>query len=365
MASKKRPLVVIFEDDENRRKSLVGEISQRVGRGFQVLAFAPVSTKSRAGAFEDRLVGELSARTYKDAILYVSDRDLSKIEGYIGLSEAAVSRAAERFGVPIALYAQGKSYTILSKDNYPGDGKIILAGTSISEHAHEAARLAQGFVDVAKGIDAAMSRKRDRVSPAALASSIMGRPEFSDRVVQYALGDQKALSEVFRAADSKDAESKKRRRRIRLMGTWIYDSILRFPGLLLNDVAAASYVNISTNTFRAAPEVRDLFKSALYSGPFSDNQNPFWWRPDIDDLLLKEKVETGRDLVKQKLGRKVAGCKCSVNPKLRAGYVCMLTHQPISEQNSEGGLSWFPPGADLARVNKKKLEELRPWLALY
>ena len=190
---------------------------------------------------------------YKDAILYVSDRDLSKIQGYLGLSEAAVSRAAERFGVPIALYAQGKSYTILSKDNYPGDAKIILTGTSISEHAHEAARLAQGFVDVAKGIAAAMSRKRDRVSPAALASSIMGRPDFSDRVVQYALGDQKALSEVFRAADSKDVESKKRRRRVRLMGTWIYDSILRFPGLLLNEVAAASYVNINTSTFRAAP----------------------------------------------------------------------------------------------------------------
>ena len=42
MASKKKPLVVVFEDDQNRRKNLVAQISRRLGRSFQVLAFDPI-----------------------------------------------------------------------------------------------------------------------------------------------------------------------------------------------------------------------------------------------------------------------------------------------------------------------------------
>jgi hypothetical protein len=129
--------------------------------------------------------------------------------------------------------------------------------------------------------------------------------------------------------------------------------------------AAGSYLDILPSVLGKDVGIQKLFNRALYRGPFSDKERPMWWRPDIDDLLLREDVPTGRELARKKLGRIISRCPCSVNPKIRAGFFCMLTLKPISESESAGGLSWFPPGADLARVNKHQLEELRPWLALY
>ena len=36
----------------------------------------------------------------------------------------------------------------------------------------------------------------------------------------------------------------------------------------------------------------------------------------------------------------------------------MLTQQPLSASNSRGGISWFPSGADLARIRKDKFEQI-------
>lgn len=365
MASSARNLVLVFEDDATRATDLTNRIRRLTGDTFRVEIFSPERTKSGAsGAFEDRLFSELCTRGLNNAALYVSDRDLSRIEGYRGLSEAAVSRAADRFGIPIVLYAQGQSAKVLARNSSPGDGKIVLKQRDTARQAKEAARIAKGFVAVSRQLKAAARRKKQLPSPAALASWIMGRPQYADRVAQYALGDQKTFASVQTAAEE-DEEATKQRIQVRLIGTWIYDSIIRFPGVILNGVAAASYLDIAVDEFLNNAQIRSLFKSALYKGPFADRADHLWWRPDLDDLLLARNAESGKDLAQSALKLNVRSCKCSVNAKLSAGYFCMITEKPISDEESQGGLSWFPPGADLARVSKKELEELRPWLALY
>jgi hypothetical protein len=366
VATRERHLIVLFEDDSKRKRSLVRLIRESLSRSFQVVAFEPEAVRRPVGPYEDRLRDELVRCHHDEALLYVSDRDLSKVTGYLGLSEAAVSRAAERFGVPVALYAQGKSYRVLSRETFPGDGRLVLRDGTLVHHATEIARLARGFLETAGGIDGILKKRIDDRSPASVAAHLMGRPQYSDRIAQYALGDQKTWAEVVRSTALAATDTGQlRRRHTRLIGTWIYDSILRFPGLVLDVTAAGSYLDILPSLLSRDAEIQRLFESALYDGPFSDKEQPMWWRPDIDNLLLDENVETGRRLVKKKLRRTVSRCPCSVDPKLRAGFFCMLTLEPISEQESAGGLSWFPPGADLARVNKRQLEELRPWLALY
>ena len=57
--------------------------------------------------------------------------------------------------------------------------------------------------------------------------------------------------------------------------------------------------------------------------------------------------------------------KCLDYKGYRAGYYCMVTREPVSEKNSRGGISWFPSGADLARIRKDKFDELAPWVGLY
>jgi hypothetical protein len=364
VVGKPKHLIVLFEDDPLRAKTIERTISKHVGSAFRVLTFQPSQDAQSTGPFEDRLFRELTTKRLNSAVLYVSDRDLSRIRTYVGLSEAAVSRAADRFGIPIILYAQGTSAQILARNSSPGDGRIVLKRGQPTDQAKEAARVAKGFALVASGLRSAIKNRRSSQSPAALAATIMGRPHFSDRVAQYALGDQKTFADVQTFAEDND-EAVKHRIQVRLIGTWIYDSIIRFPGLILNRVAAASYLDISVEEFKSNAKVQSLFKSTLYKGPFADRTDPLWWRPDLDDLLIKNEATTGRDLVKKSLNIAVRACKCSINAKLSAGYFCMITLKPISESESQGGLSWFPPGADVARVSKRELEELRPWLALY
>jgi len=42
---------------------------------------------------------------------------------------------------------------------------------------------------------------------------------------------------------------------------------LKFPGILVNEIAAASYLNISVEDFKNV-KVRNLFKKAYYQGHF-------------------------------------------------------------------------------------------------
>lgn len=363
MPASSRPTVVVFEDDKKRRRKIVTELGKLLRASFKVVAFLP-KANAESGPFEDRLVRELVEQRLQDSILFVSDRDLSRIEAYTGLSEAAVSRTAERFGIPIALYAQGNSFDILSKASFPGDGKIMLRDRRVAGQVREAARLAVGFRTVANAVHRVQAKQQGYLTPGTIAASIMRRPEYSDLIVQFALGNQQALSEIFRVGEPKKKASIAKHG-VRLVGTWIYDSIMRFPGLLLNSIAAGSYLDINPDSLSQNSAVRNLFKSARYKGPFVDKHEPFWWRPDLDDLLLNAGVKTGNHLVRAKLGGRPSHCMCSVNRKLRAGFYCVLTDQPISEKESEGGLSWFPPGADLARINRHKLDELKPWLARY
>jgi hypothetical protein len=66
-----------------------------------------------------------------------------------------------------------------------------------------------------------------------------------------------------------------------------------------------------------------------------------------------------------KVKARVKECKCSVDNTSRAGYYCMITEKPVSDKNSKGNISWFPSGADLARIAKPEFDKLAPWIGLY
>ena len=80
------------------------------------------------------------------------------------------------------------------------------------------------------------------------------------------------VAEILPFADRK-RHAELRQRLPSLFGYWLVDSILRFPGLLLNAVASASYLDISVQAFEG--DVRNAFKSALYRGPFNDTRDHF------------------------------------------------------------------------------------------
>jgi len=180
----------------------------------------------------------------------------------------------------------------------------------------------------------------------------------------YACGDQRVVAEFLAAsADGAKAPNLRARRRFVIaLGVWIVDVVLRYPGVLLDEVAAASYLDIHPNDF-GLPSVRTLFRSAIWrNAPFVDADKPRWWRLRLDDLLARNGVQLGLDLAKKKIKPGLRYCPCHVDASLHAGYYCMVTQKPVSQEHSVGPISWFPPGAELARITRDIFDQVGPWL---
>jgi len=143
-----------------------------------------------------------------------------------------------------------------------------------------------------------------------------------------------------------------------LIGFWLYNSVLKFPGVILKSEAAASYLDLNYDDFI---ENKQQFNSALYTGPFSQKTKyEFWWRFDLDDILIDEEVDSGYQLLLKK------GIECKQSACLEcgesAGYFCLVKEAPVCKKHSIGALDWMPRGADLSRIATEAYELYHPYL---
>ncbi|KAF0206378.1 MAG: hypothetical protein FD173_228 [Gallionellaceae bacterium] len=367
--STKKPtsnLVLLFEDDDKHANKLTLAITQALSPSNKFERFLPSITPT-SGAYEDRLYEELKSTKYLGLTLIVCDRDLSQIKTYTGLSEAIVSKVADRLGIPICLYARGlNDDSVLERQREWGDGRIVLDCKKPAEMATKIELLANGFAQVKELVTGilVMRGKNKLQSPAAVVASVIDRQDSTDKIGLYISGDQKMISEILPYVHNSDKKGLKLRLPT-LVGYWIYDSILRYPGLLVNKIAIASYLNIAVTDFEKNSDVQKLFAKALYKGPFADEKNPLWWRNDLDDILQNGECNDGQEYVQKKLHKTVKPCMCSVDKKKRAGWYCMVTKKPVSLESSKGNITWFPRGADLARISTAVYDDIGPWLGLY
>ena len=191
------------------------------------------------------------------------------------------------------------------------------------------------------------------LKPASALASIMGRDAAKSRISLYGSGDQSVLTEILAfVADGDEVAIVQRLPRV--LGTWLRLSILRFPGVLVNDTAAASLLNIARHDFSRA-EIRNHFSDASYQGPFSGLAN-WWWRDDLECLLLDAGESDGRSYLGS-MNVSVDPCQDDETGE-RAGYYCMITETPVSHANSRGNINWFPSGADLARIRISKFDQI-------
>lgn len=273
-----------------------------------------------------------------------------------------VSNVANEFAIPICLYARdvsaNRSFDRLLRVKKWSDYKIILdIGKGPSKFAAECKVIFDGFEDIRNQF-IQLSRKKMK-SPAETMALILNKADLQDRIALYGAGDQHIVEDLFPYSDD---ISLMKKRLPRLLGYWLWDSILRYPGIVVYGKAAASYLNINPDDFDKT-SVKALFRKAIYEGPFSEIKE-YWWRPELDNILYAEECSDGYSLAsKKKL--KVGECKCSVDKNLKAGYYCMITEQPVSEINSKSNISWFPAGADLARISTPEYDKYAPWIGLY
>jgi hypothetical protein len=359
--------VVLFEDIEQRRSEILKALKKHLKPDGEVTAFDgslfSESADDKQRMYEDRLENILRKPPYDGATLLVVDRDLSKSQSYDfrGLSVNAVATASKRLAIPICSYARQPELDDYEWRGRWEEGHIVLrVSEGDDELARRSALAARGFAEIAAQLPQVM-RVRANNSPAKILAALLGKPEYSDKITLYSVGDQNRLSEILPKA--KQPRRQLQERMTCFLGYWLWDSLLRYPGLLVNEVAAASYLNIATNSFRDS-RVQAIFKEALYRGPFADSRKRQWWRGMLDDIVSRQNCADGLELARKKVTSTIKRSRCCVDPSKPAGYYCIISCQPVSLENSKGGFSWFPRGADLTRISKTKFDEYGPWLGV-
>lgn len=351
--------ILVIDDVEQNRATAIDAIRKALGEEGEVQEFPvtpPVEEKPRMHA--ERLADDLGGT--EDVSLIVADRDLSGYKEYVGLSESIVQQVADASGIPECGYARGHGD---SQDEFVLEGRyreacIRIARVDDEKFARQVLSIANGFSEIASALSAQEKLAGKLAVPKTLAA-ILGKPHLADKFALYASGDHSRLTSLIRPKGENDAAQV--RRLSCFLGYWLWDSILRFPGIVVDDVAASSHLNIALDDFRNQ-EVQGLFEDQLYKGPFADAKPRLWWRSMLDDLVGQSGEPSGREFAMKKLGRNVLQSRCCENADIPAGYYCFLKQRPVSYENSKPGLAWFPRGADLTRISNSEYAEKVPWL---
>lgn len=343
-----RSSILLFDDDEPCRAAIKKNLASIGGKDVEIVTFddstAPDRNKPYEVAIEDQIRNLLRSTRVG---LIACDKELGLYDKYPGLSANAVSAVSRIIGLPFCMYSRHVKPDSPEFEQYVAlrewsSDEITLDAEDESGRAQEIFELWRGFEEIFTQYD----KKHALADALAL---IMGRKQYSSRVSLYGSGDRSITAEVF--GFGKDEPH----RVARVLGNWLRLSILRFPGLLVDAVAAASYLNISEDDFKRK-DVVSHFDSSRYSGPFSGLKK-WWWRDDLDSLLLEASVQDGFEYLDE-IG--VAHAKQCLDEQTEkpAGFYCMISQRPVGRENSRGNINWFPSGADLARIRNSEFDKI-------
>jgi len=363
--------IILFDDETSERVSIASSLTKALKGTANIVIFS-AGGADRANTFESRLIADLSPYLASTRLI-LCDQDLSTMEGYIGLSAETVTSVAREEGLSIGLYGRGNSDLMADRVKEKrkflerrfflnfGDASNLRSFCSEAVEIFRGCEQIYGYVKDSIFNNFKKGSKPKKGTPSSLMCKLLGRAEIQTRLSLYGSGDQQYL-EALATVNAIENPVKACRIISSELSYWLWESILRFPGILLNNAAAASFLNIDPADFERR-EVQRLFKAALYNGPFS-NVNARWWRDNIQEILDKDGVNSGLELAKKKGLAHIKRCKCSVDPNIDAGYYCMLSEKPVSLKNSVGKIPYFPPGADLARIATGEFDKVAPWAGL-
>jgi len=141
------------------------------------------------------------------------------------------------------------------------------------------------------------------------------------------------------------------------ISSWIRNIVINFPGILYNELYAATYLGIS---LRAFLEIREYFKSAQYSGIFRPYQC-FYWKSILRSMALE--LMTSFDIFfpvnvgfriawSKKYNHDLEASKCIYSGDDGADRVCYILNQPVKTKYSFAyNIDNRPAVMDEARVS--------------
>ena len=366
--------ILLIDDNLDKRDEVKAAIDKKANDlGIQVIIetidennindYTSTETSNKGTKAPEDLLAEIF-QNKGDIDLIVLDHDLSNLES--NLSEPVVSIASHAASIPVCRYARVKRTTTISKLS-----DAIESGTTFSiqidiqnlqNAATEILRILDGFVELKDKIRE-LDNTELKKGPASILSTLLDDKTQEDYLAQYSISAN-IMNEIIQLKsiediDPEDFKNIQTDRLAYILGYWLYNSILKFPGVILNEKATASFLNIALNDFDT---YNNFFEKAKYMGFFSKSIN-YWWKSKLNTLLDEEDVWSGKELL-EKQGRTVQSCKCHYDSTLDAGYYCVIAKEPVSIEKSRGGISWLPSGAVLCRVGEEPYEQFSPLLGL-
>ncbi len=356
--------ILFFEDDEQRRNKLAEAIKSDYPDIDLILVDKELVNilVNKDIAIEDAVAKSIKEKfDTKQIDLIVADHDLSKLDSK--LSESVITAAAHQLAIPVCRYHR-RIASAASVTNWDLNSKVFAIDVDTKINFPE------NIIDMLKGFKKVQEKYSKigneirKKGPASVLAHILEAPGQVTHLSLYTSGVSFFNDPFIVRNMPKDSLQEELERRIPyVLSYWLLNVILRFPGIILNETAAASYLDIDIIDFRNE-QLSQYFEEAKYTGPFSGSQN-YWWRAKLDDLLDENDIDSYLDYLDYRgYKEKFNPSMCSIDNKLPAGFYDIFNDKQISFQASIGNLSWIPEGADLTRAEKEKYEELAPILNL-
>jgi hypothetical protein len=146
---------------------------------------------------------------------------------------------------------------------------------------------------------------------------------------------------------------------------WIRNVVMGFPGILYDNLTAATRLGIDLDGFNT-PRVQELMEPVKYTGVFSTYRER-WWRNRlfgiVQSLMLKHDVRGPvflkfSEAFSAECGEKLAPAICVHDGTPVADWVCYILKKPVKQRNS---IPYYPDSRpqvmDQARVSFKAIQE--------
>lgn len=324
------------------------------GSGLTVRTWSP--------AAEDDASEKFKELTKDVPLLVVTDYDLTR-NGRTGLFGFSIVAMAQRDAIPVADYS--REIGALTEDpdvfefrlpSIPADAAPIIAG------------VAKGFREIRDGLRANPQFLSDG-SPATVLASLLGEGDASSAFSLYSsrlTSGNAALVQILRHPHGDHADLRVRVSTY-VIGHLLFNSILRYPGPIMERHALHAYVTASPDQ---DADLDSLFKECRYEGPFSELAD-YYWQSKVDEEINRLAITNGvefadenfdefrRRVVERALARDVQRHGCERCDGSRGGYWCPFTKRPVCDEPdcSIPTSSWVPEGAYLTRIENDFYEE--------
>lgn len=356
----KRFCAVIFEDTPQTKDCLISNLKSGIADEDFMTAYYGKPSEGEPGINFDEAPSffaiDEALRSKGVTFVVFLDWELSKF--LPALSRHEIEGLCNELGVAVCIYhyAHGEAEQIRKMKRWD-ETRIVLEDVSTSERlARNVKSCTLGFLEIWREFS-----KPDRQELSSTINRILRTPQGSEiSVDQYLWSRFRPLQVAEMPSEAMSQQV------ITALGYWIYNVLLQFPGALLNEVAAASYLDILTEDF-SREEVKRFFDRALYNGPFHET-GPFWWAKRLDEILEERMDQDDKEFISGRtfLERQhvaVGRARCYRGHE-GAGYYCIILQQPVCAEHSEYPSGWLPLGADRSRIEKAKFSELMPWIGL-